>query len=241
MDTVLLTQGTEQVKASVPLGVQVYVALRTDLMNGAFSPFKRLGEERLAARYQVSRTPVREALKRLTSDGLVDKRDGGLYVHVPSFKELTNLYELRVTLEQQGIVRAIADPTVRHDSARLETELHGWQVLQEERPTPDAGFVIQDEAFHRTLLDSAGNSAITSALDQVNARIRSVRMYDYLTDDRLDATFAEHIEILELVLSHKLPSALDLLRTHIGASKEVVTERAARALALAQLNSNFEE
>ncbi len=237
MDTVLADTSQQ----ALPLSTRVYLQVRDDLMNGVYSPFTRLGEENLAARHAVSRTPVREALKQLLADGLLVKRDSGLYPHVPSFTELTHLYELRVTLEQQGIVRAISDPTVHHDTTRLDTELARWHTMQDEGRTPDASFVVEDELFHRTLLDSAGNGAITQALDQVSARIRSVRMYDYLTRDRLDATMSEHIELLELVLSNRLPQALDFLRDHIGASREVVTERAARALTLAHHAPSIED
>lgn len=241
MDTVIPLHQNDAQFAALPLSARVYVQVRTDLMNGGFSPFTRLGEEKLASRYSVSRTPVREALRQLLADGLVIKRDGGLYPHVPSFTELTGLYELRVTLEQQGIVRAIQDPTIKHDSQRLDLELSRWHDIKDSGRVPDASFVVEDELFHRTLLDAAGNSTITQALDQVSARIRSVRMYDYLTEDRLDATISEHIELLELVLQFKLPQALDFLRDHIGTSREVVTERATRALALAQLNSSPED
>lgn len=237
MDTVL----GDAHNAALPLSSRVYAQVRDDLMNGVYSPFTRLGEEKLATRYKVSRTPVREALKQLLADGLLIKRDSGLYPHVPSFTELTNLYELRVTLEQQGIIRAITDPTVTHDTPRLDAELTRWHTMQDENRTPDASFVVEDELFHRTLLDAAGNPAITNALDHVSARIRSVRMYDYLTRDRLDATMTEHIELLELVLANKLSQALDFLRDHIGASREVVTERAARALTLAHHNTSAED
>ncbi|WP_051196465.1 GntR family transcriptional regulator [Jonesia quinghaiensis] len=226
--------------AAVSRRQQVYHQLRSDLMSGVFSPYTRLTEERVAQRYEVSRTPVREALARLLADGLIEKRDGSLFMHMPSFAELTNLYELRITLEQQGIVRAISDPTIHHDRARLETELSRWVDLDASGREPSASFVAEDELFHRTLLDAAGNPSITATLDQVNARIRAVRMYDYLTEDRLDATISEHMGILDLVLSGKLPAALEALREHVGVSKDVVMERAARALAMAQLTAQQE-
>ena len=214
---------------------QVYVGLRDELMSGRVSPFERLAEERLAEQFGVSRTPIREALARLRSDGLVEKRDGGLYLYVPSFPTLVGLYELRVTLELQGVRRAIDDPTVVHDRARLEVELSRWYLLRADRPSPSAGFVAVDEQFHATLLDCAGNPALTDALHQVNRRIRPVRMYDYLTEDRMAATIAEHIAIAEHVLAGRLTGALDVLREHVGASKDVVMERAANAVAMTRM------
>ncbi|KQT98117.1 GntR family transcriptional regulator [Sanguibacter sp. Leaf3] len=214
---------------------QVYLALRDELMNGRISPYERLAEERIAERHDVSRTPVREALARLQADGLVEKRDGGLYLYLPSFHELAGLYELRVTLELRGIERAIAEVDIHHDRTRLEAELDRWYGHRDHRPTPDAGFVAEDEQFHTTLVDASGNPALTQALVQVNSRIRSVRMYDYLTENRMTATITEHIEIAELVVRDRLPAALDALRHHVGASQDVVMERAANALAMTRM------
>lgn len=223
------------VARQLSLRERVYLALRDELMTGRISPFDRLAEERIAERYEVSRTPVREALARLQSDGLVEKREGGLYLYLPSFHELSGLYELRVTLELRGIERAIAEVTIHHDRPRLEAELDRWYAFREDRPVPDAGFVAHDEQFHTTLVDTSGNPALTQALVQVNSRIRAVRMYDYLTENRMTATITEHIEIAELVVRGHLTAARDALRHHVGASQDVVLERAANALAMTRM------
>lgn len=214
---------------------KVYLALRTALLDGTLSPFERLAEVRLAERFETSRTPVREALARLKSDGLVEKRDGGLYLHVPSLDGLVELYELRITLELRGVQRAIEDPTLHHDRALLEPELERWYAMRDHRPEPSARFVATDEAFHSVLLRSSGNGAMADALVAVNRQIRPVRMYDYLTEDRMEATVDEHIDIAELVVSGRLRQAYDALHAHIGASRDVVTERAARVLSAANL------
>lgn len=220
---------------------RVYLTIRDDLMSGRVSPYDRLTEERLAERHGVSRTPVREALARLLADGIVVKRDSGLHLYVPSFTELTDLYELRITLELRGLTRALEDPTVRHDRAVLEAELDRWYGFRDAPPVPDAGFVSQDERFHATLLDASGNPALTQALARANRRIRSVRMYDYLTEDRMAATVSEHIGIAELVVRDRLPQALEALRAHVGASREVVMERAATALEMTRMMAREEQ
>ena len=219
----------------VSLRERVYLALRDELMNGRISPYDRLAEERIAERYEVSRTPVREALTRLLSDGLIEKRESGLYLYLPSFQALSGLYELRVTLELRGIERAIVEVGIHHDRPRVEAELDRWYGFRDLPPTPDAGFVAHDERFHTTLVDASGNPALTQALAQVNSRIRAVRMHDYLTENRMTATITEHIEIAELIVRDRLPAALDALRHHVGASQDVVMERAATALAMTRM------
>ncbi|WP_298227211.1 GntR family transcriptional regulator [Gryllotalpicola sp.] len=211
-------------------GDLVYVRLRSLLMDGSFAPTDRLTEEALAEQFEVSRTPVREALARLQTDGLVERRDGSLYLYIPSFDTLSELYEVRITLELHGILRVIDDRSLSHDRELLGAELQRWQTLREQPPAPDAGFVNMDEGFHVALLRSSGNAALVDTLQAVNRRIRPVRMYDYLTEDRLEATVTEHIGIAELVLDGDLRAAEKALRVHIDESRQVVMERAANAL-----------
>jgi DNA-binding GntR family transcriptional regulator len=214
---------------------RVYRDLRAALMDGSLKAWDRLNEVRLAERFKASRTPVREALARLESDGLVRRRDGGYYLYVPSFDDLVALYELRITLELQGIRRAIDDPMLGHVRAIIEDELQIWYALREERPAPDASFVCMDEGFHTALLRSSGNRALTDALVTVNRQIRPVRMYDYLTEDRMRATVDEHIDIAEKVVSGRLQAAFDALHNHVGASRDVVIQRASLAMTMATM------
>ena len=209
---------------------QTYRQLRALLMDGAIAPTERLAEEALAARFDVSRTPVREALTRLQVDGLVERRDGGLYLHIPSFDSIAGLYELRITLELRGIQRIMEDRSLTHDGSVLRGELANWYQYRVTPPAPDAGFVERDEGFHANLLRSSGNESLVEAMVSVNRRIRPVRMYDYLTEDRLEATISEHIQIAEFVLDDDLSAALSALKEHVEESRDVVMERASRAL-----------
>ncbi|MDT5103909.1 MAG: hypothetical protein QOI25_1422, partial [Mycobacterium sp.] len=97
------------------LADRVFVLLRDDLMSGKLPPAERLAEISLAERYGVSRTPVREALARLLADGLVERRERGLYPYRPSLQDLDGLYELRTTVELRGIVRIEEDGDRSHD------------------------------------------------------------------------------------------------------------------------------
>jgi len=213
------------------LAERVFVALRDDLMWGRLRPTERLAENTLAGRYEVSRTPVREALARLLADGLIERRDRGLYPYRPRVDDLENLYELRITLELRGIQR-LENADGRHDPKILEPELERWREFRKSPPTPDAGIVKEDEQFHLRLLSSSGNQALVTALEAVNARIRPMRMLDYLTEDRVLATIDEHIDIAERVLDGDLADARALLNAHVDGSRQVVIQRAREAMAM---------
>lgn len=216
---------------------QVYEILRDQLLNGQITSRTRLSEIPLAKQHGVSRTPIREALARLQSDGLIARHDGGFFAVIPNLAELKDLYEFRVTLELRGISRAIEDTSIRHDPDILKEELDHWYELREDPPSPDPNFVVLDERFHGALSRASGNPVLTEALVAVNQKIRRVRMYDFLTVDRIDATINEHIEIVELTLAHQLNDAYRALHEHIGASMHVVLERAQRALTQMALHS----
>ncbi|WP_228083168.1 GntR family transcriptional regulator [Streptomyces profundus] len=217
---------------------ETYAALRDLLLRGEFGTRSRLIELHLAQRLGVSRTPVREAMVRLVADGLLQRTPDGFYTVRLNLAELRDLYELRVTVELRGIARALESDGVRHDAALLEPLRDHWRALRADPPAPDPGFVLRDEEFHHTLLRSSGNPRLTETLESVTARIRPARMYDYLTEDRVELTVVEHLDIVEHVLAGRLPEALTALRRHIGDSLDVVERRAAHAIAQMALHQD---
>ncbi|WP_069165612.1 GntR family transcriptional regulator [Nocardia altamirensis] len=217
--------------AGKPLRDVVYAALRSELMNGDIKFGERLTEPKLSTRFGISRTPIREALTVLCSDGLLQREDYGFSPVRPSIPLIRDLYELRITVELGGIQRAMTNPAVTHDRALLERERTAWLALRDDPPVQEPGFVVRDEEFHVTLLTAAGNAEMVRALQAVNSRIRHVRMYDFMVNNRIETTIAEHLGILEAVLAEDLSLAYRLLHTHIGESLDVVLERVTRAIA----------
>ncbi|WP_405486534.1 GntR family transcriptional regulator [Nocardia sp. NBC_00511] len=242
---------------------RVYRALRHDLAAGALVPTERLGEERLAETYGVSRTPVREALARLYADGLLERHTDGLYPYRPRVNELGDLYELRIVLETRGIQRLqatpadIAEPLVEadtdprpeplgrpesalpavtlHDMSELRRELEIWRRIRNHPPDPGPALIAADEQFHTTLLAAAGNTALADALVTVHARVRPVRSLDMPTPARIAAMADDHITIAEHLLSGDLDLALRTLLAHLTSSRAHVLTRARRALELTRL------
>lgn len=211
---------------------KVYVSLRRDLISGAITATERLGEERLAELYGVSRTPVREALARLQADGLVMRGDDGLHPYRPHVDDLADLYELRQTLEIRGIVRAIEDSTLHYDAESISDELEIWLAARE-LPPDNAEMVLMDERFHTTLLAASGNTALTDALRTVNAKVRPVRMLGAMPSDDIRISIDEHIGIGESIVEGRLDDARISLIAHIDSSRDRVLARAKQAAAMA--------
>lgn len=216
---------------SLSPGEAVYRELRNRLVSGAFPLARRLAEERLANLLGVSRTPVRHALIRLHSEGLVARHpEGGYRPAIPDLTEIGCLYEVRRTLEIAAIWRP-SEHSLRHDPEVLEPLRDEWRVLRDDPPAADPGFVARDEDFHVRLAVAAGNSVLAELLRSVNARIRVIRVHDFLSDDRITQTITEHLAIAEAVMANDPADAEQIFRAHVTRSKEVSEERALRALA----------
>lgn len=215
---------------AAPLREQVYAALRDAVLNGDVPAGERLTEPKLAKRYGMSRTPVRDAMTRLVADGLLQREDYGYSVVVPSLSRVRDLYEVRIAVELRGIARCIENPGVDHDVALLEKELQFWYGLRDDPPAPSPEFVLADERYHAALLTASGNAELVTVLVDVNSRIRRIRMYDFIVPGRIETSIDEHVEIVERILDGRLETAHRLLHEHIGASLEIVMERATRAL-----------
>ncbi|MFF2557917.1 GntR family transcriptional regulator [Nocardia sp. NPDC058058] len=252
-------------RGRIPLSERVYDALQRDLAAGVLTPTERLGEERLAETYGVSRTPVREALARLYADGLLERHTDGLYPYRPRVNELGDLYELRIVLEARGIQRlqtaaagldqfdttpgaATRAPYLStatgpgpgstqllHDAEALRRELELWRQLRDQPPEPGAELIAADERFHSTLLVAAGNSALADALATVHARVRPVRAIDMPTAERVAAMAEDHIAIAESLLAGDLDTALRTLMAHLTSSRAHVLTRAKRAIEMTKL------
>jgi DNA-binding GntR family transcriptional regulator len=213
------------------LADQAYADLKRRLLEGEFPLGRRLGEERLAALLSVSRTPVREALARLHAEGLVERNaEGGYSPARPQLEGIAELYEVRRGLELQALRRP-SGRNERHDLDVLRSLRDDWVALAAEVPLPDPSFVLLDEDFHVRLALAAGNQALADVLVSVNERIRLVRMQDFLLVDRLEATIAQHVAIVEATLDGELVRAESALEGHLNESMTIVENRAIRALA----------
>jgi DNA-binding GntR family transcriptional regulator len=216
---------------------RAYGELKQHLLAGDFALTERLGEERLGSLVGVSRTPIREALSRLYVEGFVERLpEGGYCPAAPNLHVIRERYEVRRGLELLALRRPIEAGT-RHDRAQLEALRAEWLEFEaptedpDEVPGPDPSFVLLDEEFHLRLAESAGNRELVTMLQGVNERIRLVRVYDFLTPERIELTVEQHLAIVEAVLAGHLDHAEMLLNRHLSESLAVVEERASAALA----------
>ncbi|HHT8902580.1 GntR family transcriptional regulator [Burkholderia cenocepacia] len=211
----------------------VYVSVREDIFDMHLLPGDRVTEASIAERFGVSRTPAREALLRLQSDGLMRGYVRGGWEVVPiDFKRFEDLYEMRQLIEtfavsklfdQDGVVK----PNVPHLVERLEQV---WKVPSVQRLRGGREMVALDEAFHQALVWAADNAELTSAMQRVTDRIRVVRRLDLVRGDCIDETYDEHVAILEAIHAGDKDRSIALIARHIEGSRAAVRTMTAERL-----------
>jgi DNA-binding GntR family transcriptional regulator len=212
---------------------RVYAELRDALLRGDLPAGERLVEVALAERFATSRTPVREALRRLEGDGhLVRDSGGGLRPRLPDVRTMQEVYDVRLALEELTARRA----ATAGDRELLEAVAHDWDAMQAEwRAAPDGlrtpDFVHRDESFHERIAGATGNATATRMLRSVNERIRVLRTHDFTLDERIGATIAEHLEIIGIVLGGDPDASAAFMRAHVQRSAIVVRQLVGEALA----------
>ncbi|MFI7103936.1 GntR family transcriptional regulator [Streptomyces sp. NPDC050161] len=192
----------------------VCTAIREDIVSGALEPGRRLVEDILAARYGVSRVPVREALRTLQSEGFVTTRHhAGACVAEPTAQEAADLLDLRALLEPLGAARAAA----RRTEAHLKV-LRGLVRLGRERTrhAHPADLPQLDGWFHETLAQAAGSSSLTALLTQLRRKIEW--MYVMETPPRSSQAWDDHGAVLDAVARGDADRARALMAAHVERS-----------------------
>jgi DNA-binding GntR family transcriptional regulator len=190
--------------------------LRTMILDGRLSPGARLNEVHLSQALGISRGPLREALRRLSSEGLIDiVPHRGAFVASFSSRQLQELYELRIALECHA-ARLVAERKDRSGVEELAAELDGAARLldQEDCPYPP------DQDFHGTLLRLADNTELLEAAAAVTARISLARSKSASQPARARAALEEHRNVLAALSDGDADKAARLLRAHLMTSLE---------------------
>ncbi|HSI41689.1 MAG TPA: GntR family transcriptional regulator [Xanthobacteraceae bacterium] len=197
-----------------PAGPRIYDDLRRMAIDYALRPGERVNEVELAARLGVSRSPVREALSRLVTEGLMRFVPGkGFYCRDFDTDGLLALSEVRVALEAEA-VRLATERAAERDLAALKG---GWEAV-EAQSLPVEALTGADEAFHARIAALSGNAELARLLEGINARIRFVRRIEIERPARRAATSAEHLAIAAALIARDGAQAERLMRAHIALS-----------------------
>jgi DNA-binding GntR family transcriptional regulator len=213
------------------LGQGILRSLRQRILDWHYPPGCHLGEQALCEEFASSRIPVREALRALAEQGLVDKvPNQGCYVKQPDVDGIHHLYDLRLALELYVVERLGQTGPPPELAARIKAY---WEPLLHIRAdeTADGDTLVRaDEEFHLGLALAVGNPYIVDTLKDINERLRFVRLVVVTTPHRVQATAGEHLTILEALVKKNVEAARRAVRQNINEARNKVEIALARAL-----------
>lgn len=193
-----------------------------------FKPGEKLNEAVMAKNLGASRTPLREALNRLVSEGFITFEKGrGFFCRQLNASDILELYQAREAIECKlvELICTVA-PTEHLENIRMALE----QSAQLYSENTDCGELVKiDEQFHVELARLAGNGELLRMLENLNDRIRFIRTIDL--DERRIVTPQDHIDILEAMIAGDRDLAFEKMRRHIERSSEQATEAVRKAYA----------
>ncbi|MFI7347660.1 GntR family transcriptional regulator [Streptomyces sp. NPDC049936] len=206
------------------LSDSVYEDIKAKVMDHEIAPGARVGIEALARALDVSPTPVREALARLESDGLVVKRSLSGYraTELLTRQGVEELFEMRLLLEPRAAALAAHNAEESQLDA-LEVTLEGMQA----HPGPTGpyasyrDFAALDQRFHDTVAEAAHRPLLADAVERLHTHLHIFRLSDVQNiQEADDPTLAEHERIVRAILRRRAEHAAAAMAEHLHRSLE---------------------
>ncbi|MFW2543086.1 GntR family transcriptional regulator [Primorskyibacter sp. 2E107] len=201
----------EQPKTLTEIVVQ---KLRAAIIEGHYGFGENISEDKLAAAFGVSRTPVRDALSALQFTGLVTvKPKRGSFVFVPTIEDVGEICDYRLMLEREALRLSMQ---VKPDAFLAELDKTIEQMRERMQAGDEIGYVRLDTVFHNLFFDHCGNRLVQNAFHLVEARIATIRTaLNARFKQRREASFDQHVEIVEGLRARDWDRVDTVLRRHI--------------------------
>lgn len=206
--------------APLALYQEVAERLRERIFSHELPPGTWVDEQALAEQYGISRTPLREALKVLASEGLVTlKPRRGCYVTEISERDLDEVFSVMSMLEGE-CARASTEHASKADLERLQA-IH--VDLEKAAAANDInGFFEANQAFHHAIQEIADNRWLLHVIEDLRKVIKLSRHHSLFSEGRLEQSLAEHRGILDALLARDPAAAEARMREHIRSGRQAL-------------------
>jgi DNA-binding GntR family transcriptional regulator len=194
------------------IGSRIYKTLADDIIKGNLRPGEKLDERTLAERFEVSRTPIREALRLLGSRGLVDMspRRVGVVASI-GIDRLAELLDADGELESLCARRSAEYMTVME---KKELEFLHEQGAGFAEANDTEGYLGMNDQFHRLLCAGAHNEVLASLVEDLRARLAPFRQAQPEIEVRFSVSHAEHTAVVDAILKGDPEAAYTAMRSH---------------------------
>ena len=195
------------------LGGKVFQQLKNSILAGEFENGAELREIALAKKLGVSRTPVREALRQLEQEGLVEiYPNRGAYVKGITYKDVEDIFRIRARLE--GLCAEMAVSSITHEQLDKVDEIILLSKFYEEKKDMEH-LLKMDSQFHEVLFESCGSKMLEHQLKDYHQYVQKARLRSLKRQERAKKSTQEHEEILLAIKDRDAKRADELATRHI--------------------------
>jgi DNA-binding GntR family transcriptional regulator len=207
---------------SILLHEQVVQRLRTMLVEGRIAAGAKLNERELAERLAVSRTPLREAIKQLAAEGLVEllPHRGAVALQL-SEQDVRDSFELMATLE--GLSGELAAARIT-DAALVQIQAWHYEMLAAYTRRELSAYYRLNAQIHSAINAAARNPVLTRTYAQVNARLQALRFRSNQDEAEWQRAVHEHGRMVEALAARDAGALREVLVTHLNHKRDVVLE-----------------
>jgi DNA-binding GntR family transcriptional regulator len=202
---------------------RLFEKMRNHIIDGRFAPGQRLVEADLTEQFKISRGPLREAVRRLAAEGLVDiTHNRGARVKRLDHGEVISLYEVREVME--GLAARLA--AERASAAERKAIKASFDDMAKALAANDVRrYIALNSNFHALILGAAGNAPLQAAITRLQTPVLRLQFESMMTDAVVKESFEEHRDIVNAIVGKNPNAAERLMRHHIRRSKEMISNR----------------
>lgn len=223
---------------TVRLSEQLRERIEENIVTGAYPPGTRLDEVELADTFGVSRTPIREALIQLSSEGFIEirPRRGAIVAQIAPAR-LCEMFDVMAELEAM-CGRLAARRAVAEDIERIR-QAHAACQSARDANDPDTYYRL-NETFHFAIYVASHNGFLAEQATGLHRRLRPYRRLQLRVRNRMNNSFDEHNAIVEAIARGDSDAAADILRSHVAVQGERFADLIASLASMAPGKSNGE-
>lgn len=214
---------------------QVTHRLRQMLVEGRIAPGAKLNERELCEELSVSRTPLREAIKTLAAEGLVEllPNRGAIALQLGE-ADILNTFEVMAGLE--GLSGELAAQRITEEALNEIKAMH-FEMKAAYTRRDLSNYYRLNAAIHRAINTAAGNPVLTATYNQVNARLQALRFRSNQDGEKWARAMAEHDRMIDALEQHDSAALRAVLVAHLDHKRDVVAEQLRAAAASNQTSA----
>ena len=203
---------------------QVYEYLKEEIVNGKIEEESRIVEEEYALKLNVSRTPLREAIRMLELEGLIEGREkGGVVVPKITKKDVEEVIKIRMALEAV-IFEEIFEKVTEQDIKRLEKNINKVElIIQDEKECLEVFKYFSE--FNKTLYNIADLPRVVNLINNLNLYLKKFRKISIENGNRRLSAHKDHIKMVEFIKKNRKKEIVDLNKKHLTEAKEFLIQQ----------------